>query len=665
MTTLEIAKNIGLTTKKEVNPTVYGMERQGIIKRVQMSPPTWELTQMSSNQPGPSTPFTPMHRQPSKRPSFGAEEALPDRVVKLLHERGAPMQALQISKAVGLVTVKDINPTLYKLQRDGVLDRIQISPPTWKLKVDGNEAMGRYQYESAGKRARVLSSDFDESVEMSHASVRSPPVGQMQSHSSGYQQSSSSAEQVVQSINVLEKNPISVIHEFGQKNKLQMKTEFREQGTPQNKSFLCILHVGNQNFSGHARAKKDARLQAAELACQVLVHQPASATVSYDCDEFDGIDSHGDRMASLCHDKLTELLALPECAAIQTGRKVVAAFIIVFPEAAPRVVSLGSGTRIVGGDALSLTGTTVNDCHAEIIARRALRQFLFKEIELYQSGAESQIFEQGESHLLKVKPDVEFHLYISTAPCGDGAIFCHSDPSNADNVLDDCTEHRPVFDNKSSGQLRTKVEDGEGTIPIPDDTQLTWDGIQRGERVRTMSCSDKIARWNFLGLQGALLTQFIQPVYLSSLTIGALYKHGHLSRAVCCRMRELASLPPLYHVNHPRLTTVSQSDKLTRSTQKTSSSSMNWYAGTTNVEILDAMKGKRLDGSVSRLSKSTVFATFAQVCGSVINMEVPATYRDAKQNAVRYQAAKSALYTYLADAGYGKWMQKPVEQEQF
>jgi tRNA-specific adenosine deaminase 1 len=35
-----------------------------------------------------------------------------------------------------------------------------------------------------------------------------------------------------------------------------------------------------------------------------------------------------------------------------------------------------------------------------------------------------------------------------------------------------------------------------------------------------MSCSDKIARWNVLGIQGALGSRFLEPLYLAAIVIG-------------------------------------------------------------------------------------------------------------------------------------------------
>lgn len=40
-----------------------------------------------------------------------------------------------------------------------------------------------------------------------------------------------------------------------------------------------------------------------------------------------------------------------------------------------------------------------------------------------------------------------------------------------------------------------------------------------------MSCSDKIARWNVLGIQGAIGSHFLRPAYISTVILGEVEEH--------------------------------------------------------------------------------------------------------------------------------------------
>lgn len=55
-----------------------------------------------------------------------------------------------------------------------------------------------------------------------------------------------------------------------------------------------------------------------------------------------------------------------------------------------------------------------------------------------------------------------------------------------------------------------------------------------------------------LGLQGALLSHMVEPVYLHSLTVGTLSHTGHLGRAMARRLGHINHLPFPYH-RHPLL----------------------------------------------------------------------------------------------------------------
>jgi hypothetical protein len=162
------------------------------------------------------------------------------------------------------------------------------------------------------------------------------------------------------------------------------------------------------------------------------------------------------------------------------------------------------------------------------------------------------------------------------APCGDSALFSSKFVrvfASTMNVHVDCCSFRDEIVQASidkehefyrtasvQGQLRAKIENGEtiddvhvtrrlcssrvrvgeGAIPTePKCTILSLDAIADGKHVRHMSCSDKILRWNVLGIQGALLAHLIEPVYVHSVIIGT-SRSSRASRVRACLLLRLA-----------------------------------------------------------------------------------------------------------------------------
>uniref|UniRef100_A0A8B9JJG2 Adenosine deaminase RNA specific n=1 Tax=Astyanax mexicanus TaxID=7994 RepID=A0A8B9JJG2_ASTMX len=477
-------------------------------------------------------------------------------------------------------------------------------------------------------------------------------------------------------INHLNNNAVSGLLEYARSRGFAAEIRLVGQtGPPHEPRFTYQAKLGGRWFPAVcASNKKQGKQEAADAALRVLIGEAEKAARTGELTPelpVSGSTLH-DQLAMLSHQRFNALTARIQHSLL--GRKILATIIMRRgDDSLGTVVSLGTGNRCVKGEELSLKGDTVNDCHAEIISRRGFIRFLYSELIKHWDGpAEDSIFEVAEDNKLKIKSDTTFHLYISTAPCGDGALF---DKSCSESAEVTGASHMPLFENAKQGKLRTKVENGEGTIPVESSAIVpTWDGIQHGERLRTMSCSDKILRWNVLGLQGALLSHFLHPVYLSSITLGYLYSHGHLTRAVCCRLTrdggEFAkSLPPNFTLTHPEVGRVSVYDS-TRHTGKTKESSVNWsLPDKLSVEVLDGTKGK-VDSAkleVSRVSKSNLYRLFREVCrrsGRADLLALP-SYAHAKMGATSFQQAKALFFQALGQQGYGAWIGKPLEEKSF
>jgi double stranded RNA-specific editase B len=136
------------------------------------------------------------------------------------------------------------------------------------------------------------------------------------------------------------------------------------------------------------------------------------------------------------------------------------------------VICVTSGTKCISGGNLSLEGETLNDCHAEILARRCLVQFFYDQLQTFKINSSNSIFEAGSCGRLKLKKDIFFHLYVSSSPCGDSRIFTLNDKTSGNRSVRDPHPRR-----LGRGVLRTKIEWGVGNKSLK--TLFTTYGIMR------------------------------------------------------------------------------------------------------------------------------------------------------------------------------------------
>ncbi|XP_066544173.1 double-stranded RNA-specific editase 1 isoform X2 [Amia ocellicauda] len=464
------------------------------------------------------------------------------------------------------------------------------------------------------------------------------------------------------------KNPVMILNEL----RPGLKYDFvSESGESHAKNFVMSVTVDGQTFEGSGRNKKLAKARAAQAALSSLFNMQLDQTPSRQPIPREGLQLHlpqvlADAVSRLVVDKFSELT--DNFTSPHARRKVLAGVVMTTGTDVKdaQVICVSTGTKCINGEYMSDRGLALNDCHAEIVARRSLIRYLYAQLEHFLSGNKEEhqksIFARCDKNGYKLKDNVQFHLYISTSPCGDARIF-----SPHEAGVEDQGDRHP--NRKARGQLRTKIESGEGTIPVrSSNTIQTWDGVLQGERLLTMSCSDKIARWNVVGIQGSLMSYFTEPIYFSSIILGSLYHADHLSRAMYQRIADIEDLPQQFTLNRPLLSGISNAEA--RQPGKAPNFSVNWAVGDQSLEVINATTGKDDMGRPSRLCKHALYSRWVRLHSKLsptlrIKMSKPSSYHDAKQAAEEYHSAKQALIKAFQKAGLGAWVKKPIEQDQF
>ncbi|CDQ62631.1 unnamed protein product [Oncorhynchus mykiss] len=382
------------------------------------------------------------------------------------------------------------------------------------------------------------------------------------------------------------------------------------------RSFVMAVRVDGRIFEGCGRSKRLAQAQVATSALQDLFNislgpeTSISRTASW-AKSSQLPQCFAESIFHLVREKHSQL-ADCYCPTSHSRHKVLAGIVMTrgFDIRRGQVVSLGTGTKCFSGVCVSDQGWTVNDCHAEVITRRAFLRFLYTQLELFlcnrPDSLEQSIFVRDKESGYRLRDGILFHMYVSSSPCGDARLNCPYEVTATHHSW-----HR--FVRKLRCHLRMKMEGGEGTLPVSvRRANQKWDrGLPREPPV-TMSCTDKMARWNVLGLQGSLLSHLVEPVYLHSLTVGSLCHTGHLGRTMARRMGHISPTSSSYRHNRLLLGCLSSSEG--RQPGKSPRFSVNWSAGDGELEVLDTSTGRRKgSGTPSRLCKRSLFTRWERL----------------------------------------------------